>query len=82
MFKVNNRNTRTSCEICSKFTPCFTVSIVNFEQVNAEWVQTPSLMKERNANHTFTLGCEIDLFAIPRKRFINIYKLLLKDYHR
>ena len=49
MFKVNNRNTRTRCEICSKltikkperrsltFTPCSSVSIVNFEQVNAGW---------------------------------------------
>ena len=40
MFKVNNRNTRTRCEICSKLTitPCSSVSIVNFEQVNAGWV--------------------------------------------
>ena len=45
MFKVNNRNTRTICEICSKltikipyFTPCSSVSTVNFEQVNAGWV--------------------------------------------
>ena len=49
MFKVNNRNTRTRCEIYSKltiktrvtyikyFAPCFSVSIVNFEQVNAGW---------------------------------------------
>ena len=46
MLKVNNRNTR--CEICSKlttkiperrtfFTPCSSISIVNFEQVNAGW---------------------------------------------
>ena len=59
MFKVNNRNTRTGCEICSKLTVkaperrhwrrsgvfivnseymshlCFSVSIVNFEQVIA-----------------------------------------------
>ena len=41
MFKVNNRNTRTRCEICSKLTinlpyfkPCASVSIVNFEKVN------------------------------------------------
>ena len=33
MFKVNNRNTKTRCEIC------FSVSIVNFEQVNAGWVR-------------------------------------------
>ena len=47
MFKVNNRNTRIKCEIWSKliikipercyFTPCSSVSIVNFEQVNAGW---------------------------------------------
>ena len=39
MFKVNNRNTRTSCEICSKLimkTPYSSVSIVNFEQINVE----------------------------------------------
>ena len=36
MFKVNNTNMRTWCEICS--TPCSIVSIVNFEKVNADWV--------------------------------------------
>ena len=55
-FKVNNRNTRTECEICPKltiktpewrqgfycqlwtyFTLCSSVSIVNFEHVNAGW---------------------------------------------
>ena len=50
MFKVDNRNTRTRCEICSKltmkiperrqwrFTPCSSISI-NFKQVNANWVR-------------------------------------------
>ena len=51
MFKVNNRNTRTRREICSKltiktaeprrwrcFTPCSSVAMVNFEQVNVSWV--------------------------------------------
>ena len=33
MFKVNNRNTRTRCEISAKYS----VSVVNFQQVNAEW---------------------------------------------
>ena len=46
MFKVNNRNTITRCEICSKLTikapewyhaPCSGVFILNFEQVNAGW---------------------------------------------
>ena len=47
MFKINNENTRTRCEICSKltikkperrplniFTPCSSVSIVNLKQLN------------------------------------------------
>ena len=34
IFKVNNRNTRTRFEICSKLT-IKTVSTVNFEKVNA-----------------------------------------------
>ena len=42
LLKVNNRNTRARCEICSKLTIFFyfsisSVSIVNFEQVNAGW---------------------------------------------
>ena len=44
MFKVNNRNTRTRCEICSKFTiktperrHCSSVFIVNFDQINTGW---------------------------------------------
>ena len=45
IFKFNNRNTRTKYEICSgvvivnfkHFTPCSSVSVVNFEQVNAGW---------------------------------------------
>ena len=36
MFKVNNKNTRARCEICSQLT--ISVSIVNFELVNAGWV--------------------------------------------
>ena len=53
LFKVNNRNTRRKCKICSKltiktperhhwcrsyFTPFSRVSIVDFEQVNTSWV--------------------------------------------
>ena len=45
IFKVNNRNTRTRIEICPKlkyFTPCSSVSIVNFEEVNAGLERTHS----------------------------------------
>ena len=34
LLKVNNRNSRTGCEICSKLT---SISIVNFEHVFAGW---------------------------------------------
>ena len=40
LLKVNNRNTRTRFEICSKLTiktPCSSVSIINFEHVIAGW---------------------------------------------
>ena len=50
MLKGNNRNTRTMCEICSnstiKLTPCSSVSIVNFEQVNAYWECVEIVNKE------------------------------------
>ena len=38
MFKVNNTDNRTTY-----FTPCSSVSIVNFEQVNAGWGNSPPL---------------------------------------
>ena len=39
MFKVSNRNTRRRCET-TYFTICSSVSIVNFEQVNAGWARS------------------------------------------
>ena len=38
MFKVNNKDIRTTP--MAYFTPFSSVSIVNFEQVNAGWVET------------------------------------------
>ena len=41
--QVNNRNTRTRCEICSNLTikkPCSSVFILNFKQVIVGWVTT------------------------------------------
>ena len=34
MLKVNNRNTRTWCEICSKLTIKIVIFIVNFEHIS------------------------------------------------
>ena len=41
MFKINSKNTRARCEICSKLTnkdSVSSVSIVNFEHVIVDWV--------------------------------------------
>ena len=47
MFKVSNKDNRTTpmasfwclyCQLWTYFTPCSSVSIVNFEHVNIEWV--------------------------------------------
>ena len=38
LFKVNNRNTRKRCKICSKLTIKTSISIVEFEQINVNWV--------------------------------------------
>ena len=52
ILKVDNRNNRTRCEICSKltpcskltyFTPCSGISTANFEQVNSGWVANDAL---------------------------------------
>ena len=72
MFKVNDRNTRTRCDICSKLTiktperrqesfwclycqlwtystPCFSLPVVNFEQVNTSWkLVFPSNLKQKS----------------------------------
>ena len=62
MFKVNNRNTRTRCEICSKLTIkiperrlacCSSVSIVNFEQVNAGYLILQGNQSKMNASTIF-----------------------------
>ena len=81
LFKVNNRNTRTMCEICSKltiktterrqfwclycelwtyFTLCSTVSFVNFEQINAGWVEELLLLIHQGV---FRFLSKIELFA-------------------
>ena len=89
MLKVNNRNTRTRCVICSKliikmperhrvsfwylycqrwiyFTPCSSVSFVNFEQVNA------GLSFEGNTIESITSQFELyQLINEPTRLFEN-----------
>ena len=60
LLKVNNRNTRLRCEICSEltnFTPYSSVSIVNFEHVNADWNRATYITQlVTNCNGGFKTG--------------------------
>ena len=65
MFKINNRNTGKSCEICSKltvktfFTPFSTVSIVDFEQVNVIWDISISFYLKKISFNSFLINFPI-----------------------
>ena len=57
MFKVKNKDTRTTsmvsfwclyCSLWTYFTPRSSVSTVNFEQVNAEWILPVFLLQSIN----------------------------------
>ena len=41
MYKVNARTRCLLCWLLTDFTPCFSVPIADFEQVNAQWVEGP-----------------------------------------
>ena len=45
MFNVNYRNTRVRCQLWTYLTPFSSVSIVNFELVNAEWDKKEAAVK-------------------------------------
>ena len=69
MFKVNNRNTRTRCEIWSKLTiktperryfiPCSSGFIVNFEQVNADREGVNGFKSTGRVELFFCFDCEM-----------------------
>ena len=70
MFKVNNKNSRTRCEICSELiikTPerrkwrRSGVLIVTFEQVIADWIPVPL-----SYNHSFLIQLNM-IHRIDRK---------------
>ena len=56
MFKVNNKDTRTT----PYFTPCSSVSIVNFEQVDAGWNTTKTGDLHINSLSEKLLGITFD----------------------
>ena len=63
MLKVNNKDTRTTLGVVlvsllltlNNFTPCSSVSIVNFEHVIAGWAETYS----QSCQKSNTIFCEI-----------------------
>ena len=78
MIKDNNRNTRASCEICSRLTIKTPELRLNFEQVNPRW----------DLELTFTSKVKLDILSIsnasisvisPLPLFINIQEAFLND---
>ena len=64
LFKVNNGNIRTMCEICSKLTKyCSRVSIVDLKQVNSGWV-TVEFPKSNNF---------FRIYVTPGGRYIRLF---------
>ena len=85
LLKVNNRNARTMYKICSKlitntpelwtyFIPCSSVSIVNFEHVNADW-ESRLFIK---ANYFFVFFWKKQLSTGPMDGAIS---LMISDSH-
>ena len=61
MFEVNIRKIRTWCEICAKLTiMTSSVSMVNFEQVNAGWVFSIKSLQQIIA-HDSSISCFLGL---------------------
>ena len=78
MIKDNNRNTRASCEICSRLTIKTPELRLNFEQVNPRW----------DLELTFTSKVKLDILSISNASisvisllplFINIQEAFLND---
>ena len=85
MFKVNNKNTRKRCEICSKLAVRSTsltsisnlfssVSIVNFEEVIADWISLVSNAPWGNKGEEINY---IKLYYTCQP--INLFSFLLHD---
>ena len=84
MFKVNNKNTRTRSEICSKLTmktperrqsyisylTFFFVFLVNFEQVNAGWKEAALKYLTKYAENIHVLVLlQVKLQAVGMQRY-------------
>ena len=105
MFRVNNRNTRTSCEIWSKitrhqndangvilapllltyFTPCSSVSAVNFGQVNAGWerineFKTNFLIKQKRVSQLVYIAYQSTSFRMSKTSVLSNIKVHFRAF--
>ena len=71
LLKVNNRNTRKRCEKCSNiwtfFTPCSSVSTVNFEHVIVDWVYSYC---SRNFVQPISWNINVYSISIPAENLV------------
>ena len=56
LLKVNNRNSKTRCKLWTYFTPCSSVSIVNFEHVIAGWEVSLPLIAYIESSEWLNIG--------------------------
>ena len=79
LLKVNNRTSRTRCEIC--FTPCSSVSFLNFEHVITGWGVTLAFWI-RLCNVSWMKSQPLQLiYQVFQKKLhiiLNLYKLTLR----
>ena len=94
MFKTNNRNTKTwKCEICHwcrsgvfivnfehNFTPCSSVSIVNFDQVNADWEHSKPISTKLNSSVSLGANIQILQKKCSRHRYTELHSTM-EAYH-
>ena len=81
MFKVNNKDTRTTplaswwclySYLWTYFTPCSSVSIVNFEQVNDSWERQGLIANPNKPMFSFLCQCFPTFCSICCKTLKNI----------
>ena len=70
MFRVNNKDTRTT-------PPCSSVSIVNFEQVIASWVEALNTAKNLSKRLTDPFHTNVS-FLFPFKALDNLFFSLMR----
>ena len=75
MFKVNNKDTKTTL-MASYFTPCSSVSIVNFEHAIAGWEMMECLNPRQNLEHLrFVIDSRLMAVSLTDRKIYKLKKL-------